>query len=609
MKKLTKILAVLLACITVFSTVSMAVDGTTAEEVTTAVQEEITTAVQEETTTSVQEETTTAVQEETTTEAQEETTTAVQEETTTETQEETTTAVQEETTTEAEDEATTTPDETTTTTPDVTEPDVTDPTEPDVTEPTETEKPEVTAPAVPANIRANFNEGGVQSIIEWDDVENADGYTFYKLLSENNWKTVKDLTETKFETTGHRYNSNYTYAVSAYILVDGEKLYSDERAIVSVTTPTTPPKAEFTVENSEDGVKITYTQGDAINGFRIYIKSGSEWKVIRSVASSKNIGQTHTFFYNELTDGKTYTFAVRTYSAGTKGTKWSPRATGKITFEDATKTTITSKEATTSSVTLKWKAIDGVSGYRVYVYKNNKWSYHTGIKTNTYKVTGLEADTKYKFKIRPYFKTDGKTKWGTYSDVVTVTTKADVKAYRLKNLQKYFTDGDWCIKLYNLLDSDSYKFDMVMAGKGSDLFVRYVYEDETIEYLCKVDKNGDYVVYLISDSAKQYAVLSEEDGYYIAYTLYTLAEVLKVDNLPKVTAKNTTYKGKSAVAEIYTDDQLGIKKTYYFINDKLSGVKIVYADSSKDSFKSIKITDTPSASVFKIPTGYKKVSY
>ena len=73
MKKLTKILAALLACITVFSTVSMAADGTAAEETTTAVQEEITTAVQEETTTTEAEETTT-LPDETTTTPEEETT-------------------------------------------------------------------------------------------------------------------------------------------------------------------------------------------------------------------------------------------------------------------------------------------------------------------------------------------------------------------------------------------------------------------------------------------------------------------------------------------------------------------------------------------------------
>ena len=150
---------------------------------------------------------------------------------------------------------------------------------------------------------------------------------------------------------------------------------------------------------------------------------------------------------------------------------------------------------------------------------------------------------------------------------------------------------------------------MVLAGKGTDLFVRYVYEDVTLEYLCKIDKNEEYVCYLISPKDKEYIVMPEDEGNYIAYTLYTLAEVLKLDNPSGVTAKTTTYKGKRAVAEIFTDKDLGIKKTYYFIDGKLSGVKIVYADGSTESFKSIKITDTPSASVFKIPSGYKKVAY
>ncbi len=618
MKKLTKILAALLACITVFSTVSMAADSIPAEEATTTVQEETTTAVQEETTTAVQEETTTEKTEETTTEAQEETTTEVQEETTAEpTTVPETTKPEEETTNEAENETTAPTDEITTTTPEVTEPDVTEPTdptkptEPDVTDPTDPTQPEITAPAVPSNMRATFNEGGVQSIIEWDAAENADGYTFYKLLSEDKWKTVKDLTDTSFETTGHRYNSNYTYAVSAYTLVDGEKLYSDEKAVVSVTTPTTPPKAEFTVENTGDGVKITYTQGDAINGFRIYIKSGSEWKVIRSVASSKNIGQTHTFVYNELTDGKTYTFAVRTYSTGTKGAKWSPRATRKITFEDATKTVITSKEATSSSVTLKWKEIEGVSGYRVYVYKNNKWSYKTGIKTNTYKVTGLEAATKYKFKIRPYFKTDGKTKWGTYSDEVSVTTKGNtVKSYRVGKLKKYFTDGDWSVKVTGIKDEDYGTLDYTIAMKGNKVFVRYDFKNNKLirdfEYLIDIDKDK---IYIIFDDDKTYAELKGDEAYVIAFSMGALAGTLDMSTAKNVTAKTTTYSGKKAVAEIYTDKQRDIKKTYYFINDKVKALKIAYPDGSTETLKISKINDTPSSSVFKVPSNYKQIKY
>ena len=58
MKKLTKILAVLLVCITVFSTASLAAEGVLPEEETTAATEETTAPAEEETTVPVEEETT-----------------------------------------------------------------------------------------------------------------------------------------------------------------------------------------------------------------------------------------------------------------------------------------------------------------------------------------------------------------------------------------------------------------------------------------------------------------------------------------------------------------------------------------------------------------------
>ena len=94
-----------------------------------------------------------------------------------------------------------------------------------------------------------------------------------------------------------------------------------------------------------------------------------------------------------------------------------------ITYPDFTKAKITSTTPTNSAVTVKWNKVDNATGYRVYVYKNNKWTYYKGIKTTSYKVTGLEASTQYKFKVRAYYQAKGKTTWGTYSDVVTVTTK------------------------------------------------------------------------------------------------------------------------------------------------------------------------------------------
>ena len=88
-----------------------------------------------------------------------------------------------------------------------------------------------------------------------------------------------------------------------------------------------------------------------------------------------------------------------------------------------------------------------------------------------------------------------------------------------------------------------------------------------------------------------------------------MAALLDMSDAKGVTAKTTIYSGKKAVAEIYTDKELGIKKTYYFINDEVKALKVAYADGSTETMKISKINDTPSSSVFKIPSGYKKVAY
>ena len=88
-----------------------------------------------------------------------------------------------------------------------------------------------------------------------------------------------------------------------------------------------------------------------------------------------------------------------------------------------------------------------------------------------------------------------------------------------------------------------------------------------------------------------------------------MAAILDMSTAKNVTAKTTVYSDKTAVAEIYTDKELGVKKTYYFINDKVKALKVTYSDGSTESFKISKINDTPSSSVFKVPSKYKQIKY
>lgn len=81
---------------------------------------------------------------------------------------------------------------------------------------------------------------------------------------------------------------------------------------------------------------------------------------------------------------------------------------------------------TSSSVTLSWDAADGADMYRVYKYnpETKKYEKYKDVKNAKCTIKGLDANTKYKFKVVSYDKNkDGKYVKGESSKAVSVTTK------------------------------------------------------------------------------------------------------------------------------------------------------------------------------------------
>lgn len=94
-----------------------------------------------------------------------------------------------------------------------------------------------------------------------------------------------------------------------------------------------------------------------------------------------------------------------------------------------------SSSVTDSSVTLNWSTPKGsISGYRIYRYKNGSWSSVKKVSSsaNSIKISSLSGGSTYRFKIRPYKISGGKTIYGNSSEVLTVATKP--KSPRIKSL-------------------------------------------------------------------------------------------------------------------------------------------------------------------------------
>ncbi len=141
---------------------------------------------------------------------------------------------------------------------------------------------------------------------------------------------------------------------------------------------------------------------------------------------------------NKLKKGTDYKVA---YSSGrTAVGKYNVRITlmGKYAGEKVLsfkvlpgKTSAIATSSTSNSITLKWKAVKGAAGYRVYVYDKALGDYKKLTTTTEVKYTAknLKGDTTYKFKVLAYGKKSGTTYWASKYTTVKETTK---RAYEIK---------------------------------------------------------------------------------------------------------------------------------------------------------------------------------
>ena len=132
---------------------------------------------------------------------------------------------------------------------------------------------------------------------------------------------------------------------------------------------------------------------------------------------------------NSLESGKTYLFAVRAVKNGESG-ELKGKMSEKLICTTAPegKVTVKTKSITSDSVTLYWDKLPGATGYKVYYYDREKEKYvafdHVKNKTKM-TVTGLEKNTFYSFKVRPYRWEGSALSYGDFGDVYIECTDTE----------------------------------------------------------------------------------------------------------------------------------------------------------------------------------------
>lgn len=174
-----------------------------------------------------------------------------------------------------------------------------------------------------------------------------------------------------------------------------------------------------TYDIDDDEVSLKWSKVNGADGYQVYVYNDatSKWK---------KLGNTAKTYYEveNLSSAKVYKFRVRAYDKRTSGTEYSAYTNITVATEPDEVENVKVSAKTKNSLTFKWNAVKGATMYQFYVYDTVQGKYIKKANTDktTVKVTDLQKGRTYKFKVRAYYKVDGKKVYGEYSDVISAKT-------------------------------------------------------------------------------------------------------------------------------------------------------------------------------------------
>jgi hypothetical protein len=144
--------------------------------------------------------------------------------------------------------------------------------------------------------------------VKWDSVKDASGYVVYRKYQKENWKELKDLQSCSYRDTRAVTGRKYQYAVKAYRVIDGKRVYGElSKAVVGRAMPAAP---KVTAKSAGKGKnKVTWKKVTGAQSYTVYRKGTGKkdkWKKLKTVkAGNRN------FLDKKAKKGKTYYYAVK----------------------------------------------------------------------------------------------------------------------------------------------------------------------------------------------------------------------------------------------------------------------------------------------------------
>ena len=276
-------------------------------------------------------------------------------------------------------------------------------------------------PSAVTGIRSTSNTS-TSNTITWNASKKAEGYEVYQWIgTTDSYKLIGTTTSTKFTNSKKSSGTMYGYKVRAFNNVDGQRIegaYSSE-----LTTCTLPANVSFSLCSTDvDSITLNWNKVSKATGYQVEMYTNGTWKTLSTLSGT-------SYTASDLSQKTAYRFRVRAIRNYNYINYYGDYTEKDITIRPAnTPKGLSSSVNTSSSNTITWESVNGVSGYSVYQWIGTTDSYKKlGDTAYPYYInSGKSSGTMYTYRVKAYYVSDNVMQYSKPAQVVTCTLPANV---------------------------------------------------------------------------------------------------------------------------------------------------------------------------------------
>lgn len=265
----------------------------------------------------------------------------------------------------------------------------------------------------PKDFKGTTSDGRID--LTWTAVKGAEGYILHITGSNGTYEEI-DLSKPGYQHIGLKNGEKYTYYVTAYKTVNGERVYSDDsvtsanRVTLTVGDTLESPK-DFTAITTDGQTSLNWTKVDGAQGYVLYAYGGG-----RSYQFDLS---RPSYLHTGLKNGDNWTYYVVAYKTVNGQRVYSDPTRSVTVTIGVSLNAVVDLVATAGNrqVDLTWTDVKGAEGYAVYLLNTstNEFEPITLVSKPGYSHVGLKNGRKYTYMVAAYKNVNGERKYGEYS--------------------------------------------------------------------------------------------------------------------------------------------------------------------------------------------------